>query len=112
MPEPCLAMSRNLGLREIRRQDELDVEVGHGVGRRALERLLCRFEPQLQVVGGATVGEGMDPQAAVDTAHDFGLASAVVDAFEGIGQGFADKGFGIREHLSDCRAGEFRIVER
>ena len=43
----------------------------------------------------------MDDQRAIGRAHHFGLAAAVVDALQGVGQRLADELVGVGEHHGD-----------
>lgn len=58
------------------------------------------------------MGEAVDPHRAISTAHDFGLAGAVGDALERVGQGLAHEFLRVCEHVSDGGAGEILVVER
>jgi hypothetical protein len=53
----------------------------------------------------------VDPRRSIRAAHDPGLAEPIFGAFERIGEGFAFKPSGVRQHITDGGTRYFRIVE-
>ena len=62
-----------------------------------------------KAVQAAAMGEAVDDQRAIVRAHHLGLAAAVVDAFQRVGQRLADELVGVGEHLGDRHDAE--VVE-
>jgi hypothetical protein len=95
-----------LGLRQ---QPHVGVDDGGRFGA-AQDRLQGRgVEPQ--IVNGAAVREGMDPGRAVGPAHHHGLAPAVADALQRVGQRLALEAPGVGQHIGDRDRADLRVVE-
>jgi len=100
-----------LGAVEIGCRHAADKDLDHLLRRGAVEERLDGGAVELELVGHAAMGKGMDHQPAVRAAQHLGLPRTVVDTFERVGEGRVDKLLGVGEDVGDGAAGELRIVK-
>jgi hypothetical protein len=105
------AKSIDLHRVEIGGQSQIEEQLDHLLLVGALQCRPRRRGVELELIDGAAMREGMDPQRTVGAALDLRLADSVGDALERVGEGGTLESRRVGDHIGNRASGELGLVE-